>query len=236
MDAQYAKLTTGRLFWKQSGEDSWIDFGNAMRYARKPRMERVKHTRKDDGFGLVDLNLVRETEALWEFVFDEQFGERLAPMYLGGAASLFVPSHAGTVIVLATATLAVGRTHLLTSGGSPVIAITAISISDGVITLVRDTHYTVDVMTGAVTVLAIPNPGANWTVTVSATVTPTFDRFAALAQILMRGTFKVIEKDQNSFVPVNEEEFLGQVYVSAWGENDLSKISEYTVEVLHSGV
>jgi hypothetical protein len=239
------KLTTGRLYWQKSGEDSWLNFGNALSYARKPRIEYLKHFRKANGLSHCDLDLPRETEVLWSFSFDERFGELIRPMWLanvgatvtnaGGASQLCtIP---GLTAALSPAIL-VGRAYPLKNSGAAVLGITTligsvIAADTTPATLIEGTHYELDRNAGIVRPLIVPTPGLDWNFTVS-WAAYSQEAVTALGNLLTQGTFKVVEKDQQSDVPFNEETITGQVYVTAWGENDGSKFSEYQVEVLHN--
>src|SRR4051812_45970609 len=115
------QLTTGRLFWQQAGSDNWIPFGNCLSYARKPRVERLKHQQKKDGLTRIDLNLPREVEVLWSFTFDEFFGELLKPLLLGSTLTDQLTSPGTNVVVIPFAQLKVGRSYYLGFNGLTVI-------------------------------------------------------------------------------------------------------------------
>lgn len=237
------KLTTGRLYWKKSGEDSWLDFGNAVDYARKPRIERVKHAKKDNGLTRVDLSLARETEVLWAFTLDERFGELMRPLWLANAGSNVTNAGGASqtcVIPGLTASLApaifVGRSYFLRNGGAAVLGITTpvgsvVAADTTPTTLIEGTHYELDRVAGVVRPLIVPTAGLDWNFNVS-WAAYNQEAVTALGNLLTQGEFKIVEKDAQSEAPFNEENLKGQVYVTAWGENDGSKFSEYQVEVL----
>jgi hypothetical protein len=232
------KLTTARLYWQKSGEDSWLDFGNAAKYARKPRIERLKHSQNSNGLQQVDLNMARETEVLWTFSFDERFGELMRPLWLANAGSAVTNagSTATSTIANDSGQIKVGRSYQLKSGGAAVLGITAVNSANDDVpnTLIEGTHYTLDRVTGMFTVLSIPGGATdNWNFNVT-WAAYNQEALIALKNLLTQGTFKVVEKDAQDDAPFNEETFVGQVYVTAWGENDMSKFSEYDVEVLHN--
>lgn len=232
------KLTTGRLFWTPLGETSWIDLGNAVKYKRMEEVKRISHERHEDGFAQVDFELPNVVKSGWQFTFDEFFGERLKLLHLSkdGVASQVNGGGPTPIAAFASASLAVGRSlAALSIGGVHLQGVEVISASDGVITLVEGTHYAIDRNAGMVTVLSIPNPGNDWQFSLTWTARIN-ERFTALGQLLTRGTFRVVEKDQGALTPRNMEDFMGQCFVTAWGEADGSKFEEYQLDILFNPV
>ena len=74
-------------------------------------------------------------------------------------------------------------------------------------------------------------PAGPWTLLYTQ-IAVTDHQFQMFTNLLSLGTFKYIEYDQFSAIPLATETFAGQVYVTNWGDNKGDKFNEPVIEVI----
>lgn len=224
------KFTTGRLFFLPTAQtDGYWDFGNTIDYKHAPKVSYVEHKHMDFGRSKSDFGIIKSNQQQKSFTLDEEFGQVLILLYLATQGSNVVQNSNGAVSgEQLTASSQAGRVYFTANAG-----ISGVTVSVGETNYVNGTDYVYDPISGAVTLLpgtTIPNAS---TVTIAyACVAITDLNFAALNNFLSRGTFKHVEYDQFDTVPYATETFSGQVQVTAWGDDNNEKFTEFTVEAL----
>ena len=221
------KLTTGRLYWLPYGAtDGYIDFGNIVDYKHDPKLTRVEHLHGALGRRKADLSFVVGATLQKSFTLDEDFSQVLALVYLATQnANVTQTSQTG---INATITPVVGRVFAL---GYQQVTLTYAAGTNGGLSpvLQQGVDFNLDAVNGFITPLNATYPPWNFTFNCAAV---TSLNFTALNNLLTRGTFLLLEYDQQSPVPLAQETFAGQVIVTAWGDDKADKFHEYTVEVL----
>jgi|GEM_PF-4919916 hypothetical protein len=255
------KLTTGRLYWQlpnlSAGDNAWIDFGNVPDYKDEPKIKRIEHFRSSGGFRRLDFSPVADVMQHKLFTLDEHFNDTVALLSLGrnlgqvvqGAAvnqrfiitqdvlSTLTPGEASTFYVGATGLLNVTVAVYFSFGAAP---------NDFIIEPLDASQYTLHAGSGMLDLfgpysLVVPegaHTGETWAIyqieVLYSCPQVTQTNFDTFSQLLQLGTFKLIEYDQFSGIPLAVETFSGQVEVTAWGENKLDKFNEFTIEVIHA--
>jgi hypothetical protein len=241
------KLTTARLYWLPLGAvDGYIDFGNIPDYKDAPKRQRVEHMASRRGKKVTDLSLVKSNEQLKTFTLDEDFNTTLLLLALANQnANTIQPN-----VVDADSTFATTDDTVITVDGTGAVltavfanpastrvydlarqGVTLLTAKDGNnANLVFGVDYNLDAGAGMVTVLQAA-PATPWTFTYTC-LQVTDLNFTGFDTLLTTGKFVFFEFDQFDAVPFATERFSGQCYITAWGDADGDKFTEFTLEVL----
>jgi hypothetical protein len=232
-DAITKKLTTGRLYFqrKTSGtyESNWLDFGNCVTSGYKPEVQRADHMKSAGGFKRVDLSLVKSIKPLFSCELDEITPDLERLRQLASAGTDVVQSSGTTTDeVLVTSASLKGRTYFAAKQG---LSAVTVKVSSTAKTL--DVDYSIDLGSGAVTILPDSTIANNSTVTITYTAAAiTTVKHTAFSELRTEGRFKFIETDQHSAVPRATTTFEGQCHVSNWGDNATEDYTKTTLECL----
>ncbi len=225
---QNYRLTTGRLYWLPRGATTgYIDFGNVTAYKSDPKPERLPHFASSRGKKTLDLQLLKSIKNLWSFTLDEHFAATIALLAIGTQlADTVQAAAAGVAVVIAAADLQEGRVYDFSKQSVSGVVVTLADL-----TPVPAAAYELDSGGGYLRINPDADLSQDWHLTFDcAAVTKlNFDTFSSL---LAQGAFRFIEQDQFDEVPVNTQDFQGQVYVTSWGDATGDKFNEFTIEVL----
>lgn len=228
-DAITKKFTTGRLYFLPVGlVDGYLDFGNVPDYKSDPKVEYLDHQKSALGRKKSDFSCPKSHSEKKTFTLDEEVGQVLIYLFLATQGANSVEASGSVINEAITANSQLGRVYFTVSAG-----ISAVTVRVGETTYANGTDYTYDAISGAITILAgstIPNGslvGVDYSF-----VAVTDLNFAGLNNLLSRGTFKHYEFDQFDTVPRATETFSGQCEVTAWGDNNGDKFTEFTLEVI----
>jgi hypothetical protein len=257
------KLTTGRLYWQPNGlaagDNQWIDLGNIPDYKSDPKFTRVQHFASSLGIRRLDFEPVGNVKEAKMFTLDEHFADTVALLALGTNIGQVVQAAAVNQRFIIT----VDELSLLTPGEASSFFVGATGLYNATVVgyfsfgaapndfLIEDLasiggQYTLDLGSGMLDLfgpysLVVPegaHQGQTWALyqieVLYSCPQVTATNFQWFSQLLQLGTFKLVEYDQFSTVPLAFENFSGQVEVTAWGDNKLDKFNEYTVEVIHN--
>lgn len=222
---QDVELKTGRLYWRPLGETAFIDFGNTLEYKRMPEIRRLPHSDRRGGRSQVDAEIVAGTRWRYAFKFDEHFAEAVRLLSLSGLFNDQVNAQqTGQNFVF---TPVVGRSFFMGFFG---VTITA-AVDESPTPLIEGVHYTIDTRSGMITVLQVLTGEPVWTFTFNAPAN-TQMVLRSLSRLLTQGTFRLVENDQHDAVPLQVDDFDGQVWVTGWGEDNNEGFNQFDVEVL----
>lgn len=225
------KLTTGRLFFKRKTagtyETNWLDFGNCKTAGYKPEVQRVDHMKSDGGFKREDLSLVKSIKPLFSFELDEITADLERLRQLAGAGTdVAQASGTTTAEALVTSASVKGRTYFAAKQG-----LSAVTVKVGGTAKTLDTDYSIDLGSGAVTILPDSTIANGSTVTIDYTAAAiTTVKHTAFSELRAEGDFKFVEKDQHSVIPRATTTWTGQCHVANWGENNTEDFTVTTLE------
>lgn len=226
------KFTTARLFFQLSADVAsgfWRDLGNVEDYKFDPKLTRKEHMASAAGVKRTDLSLIADATPKYSLTLDEFTNDLEALLTLATQGPDAVQNAGNINAEALTANAQQGRTYFTVNAG-----ISAVVVKVGATVMVLGTDYTVDLGSGAITILAAGIANGN-AVTVNYTAAAiTNHTFTGFQTLLTQGNFKLVEYDQFSAVPRQTSTFGGQLYITNWGENkeDFTKV---TLEVLVFG-
>jgi hypothetical protein len=219
------KLVTGRLFAQltQPVVDTFFrDYGNVVDHKLDQKVTRKEHMKSSGGLRRVDVSLASSMAPMYEFTLDELTPDLEALRQVGTQNADVV--QAGAAIVneqLCNANSQQGRVFFTAQSfiSAWTVKVGATVCVDGTGTGVGD--FSVDAGTGAITILNasvnIPNES---TVTISYTSgAVTQHSFNTYNALIATGNIKFVEYDQFSGIPRTITTFVGQLYVTSWGDN-----------------
>lgn len=223
---------TARVYFKPSGESGHIDLGNVLDY--KVANERQTRNRMSaaNGFRVVDDEQVDTVHDKFEFTLDEHDELNIRLLMLGTKGSDTV--NAAVTAPTGTATLAdvvkgrsyfVGRTNLNT-----------VVVKKALVTLVAGTDYTLDAITGKITILesgSTLSDGDDLDVTFGAAAS-SFQNFTGPNNPLFAGDIRIEEFNQFSKAPLRVVTFAGVLNVTAYPEQT-GEFGKYTVRATPTG-
>lgn len=215
-DAKTKKLATGRLFFKQAGDNFYRDLGNMVDHKYDPKVTRKEHMKSAGGLRRTDVSLAATITPAYTFTFDEHTAdlEQLKTLGIQGADMV----QAGGAVVaeqLCNANSKQGRTYFTANLG-----LSAYVVKVAAAVKVEGVDYVIDVGSGAITILNGGGIADNSTVTIDYTgAAVTMNTFTSFKSLLLQGHIKFVEYDQFSTNPRAIHEFDGQLYVTGWGDN-----------------
>ena len=218
------KLVTGRLFAQLTSPTAdafWRDLGNIVDHKLDQKVTRKEHMKASGGLRRVDVSLASSMAPMYEFTLDELTPDLESLRQVGTQNADVVQAGAGIVNEALAASSVQGRVYFTAQSmiSAWTVKVGATVCVDGTGTGVGD--YSVDAGSGAITILNgsvnIPNASAVTISYTSGAVTQhSFNTYNAL---IAQGNIKFVEYDQFSNVPRTVTTFVGQLYVTNWGDN-----------------
>jgi len=225
------KFTTGRLYAQLTGDVGfWRDLGNVKDYKQDPKLTRKEHMASGGGVKRTDLSLIGDITAKYSLTCDEFTNDLEALLNLATQGADAVQAGGAIVNEALTGASLQGRTYFTAN-----IGISALTVKVGGNAMLLGTDYSVDLATGAITILAGGNIANASAVTASYTAAAVTQHvFTAFANLIQLGTFKLVEYDQFAATPREIQQFAGQLYVTNWGDNK-GDFTEPVLELLVFG-
>jgi hypothetical protein len=221
------KFTTGRLYAQLNVagvlDAFWRDLGNVEDYKLDPKLTRKEHMASGAGVKRTDLSLIADITQKYSLTFDEFTNDLEALLALGTQGADAVQNAGNIVNEALTAASKQTRVYFCANMG-----LSAFTLKVGGNAMVLGVDYSVDLPSGAVTILAGGGIADASAVTVSYTAAAITNHvFTGFNNLIVQGNFKLVEYDQFSNVtPRQINTFNGQLYVTNWGDNkeDFTKV------------
>ncbi len=227
-DAETKKLTSGRFYFKKSGETNWRDLGNVIDYKPDWKVTRQEHMSSSGGIKRIDFAAAKEINPKFMFTVDEHTPDLEELIILGTQGADDVQAAGNTAAEQLTDDSLKGRTYFTAKQG-----LSAVVVKVAAVAQTLDTDYALDAGSGAITILADGGIADGSTVTVDYTAAEvTQSTYTAFDDLETEGDCKIVEKDQFSLVPRQITTFFGQLYVTSWGENNLSDFNKIGLEAI----
>lgn len=223
---QAHEKTTARLYFQPSGEVGYIDCGNVLDYKFAPERQFRTRAIAANGARIVRDEEVDTIHERWEFTLDEndEFNQRLLFLATKGADTTvaLVAAPTGT----ATLTDVVkGRTYFVGKTGLNTFVLKKSST-----TLVEGTDYTVNLHTGAVTILtgSVTVADGDDLDATFGNAERKFQTFTMDDAFRFEGAIRIEETNQHDKEPLRTTTFNGVLMVTAFPEQT-GEFGKYTM-------